>query len=223
MYKFSKLFTPVIFLFLSLLNVFSQENVILNSNDISIGFKISVGWSMHEDPFVDLHNINEYATYLKYNLRQSSAKVVDFDLDVLLKITQKHKLLIGVGLNKYGFNQQQTNIYETVSSDTKIKFLNIKAGHYFDLFNNRAVNLSIANILQLDTDLVSGNLNINKYSISYQVVIELGYNYSNTINLFVPFYYKHALRKYNRVKHNRDYYPYSYGLGIGVRYKMDNK
>jgi len=42
------------------------------------------------------------------------------------------------------------------------------------------------------------------------------------IIFFRPFF-KQSINNYNRVKFDKDYWPYSYGIGVGVKYNFEKE
>ena len=206
---------------LGFVNTEAQEIKINKNSELLIGFKISTGYSFLEDSFVTFNEVNTSNNDLAYNLRQYKALIFDYDLECLVNVYNKHWLIGGVGYNQYSHIHQQGTARGKFDYRVNSNYFSVKVGHNYRLFQLDLIDIAISNIFQVDMLSPWSYIgNRKEYNLSYNFVLELAYQCSDKIKLFIPIFYKHAITRYNEEKFNRNYYPYSYGLGIGMRYKM---
>ncbi|MBP6235776.1 MAG: hypothetical protein KA536_06530 [Saprospiraceae bacterium] len=208
------------------INVFNErepqiDTVVNNfgAKIVSIAFIINNGNSFfHNSPFIFDNCPNCY----RKNQRELS--ILDLSLSSELKLSVKNGLLLEIGISQFGFKEDHyTSDNRLFKQTPNFGFFSIKTGHTYQLCSHNKLSINMINILSTDIFAESHLWLIRRINFSYILGATIEYKVCNRMAISLIPNFRQSIINYNRVVFDKDYWPYSYGIGIGVKYLFNSK
>ena len=169
-----------------------------------------------------------------------------FHINIALnqKISKNQEVFIGAGVNSINFYR---GLYPPFSSFLTSKYVSniyygICGGHQFYFLNRKNSSLFISNSLFNDFIKSSNSPSSGFFKgsgFSYQLKFGLKLKYlhqskktslrrihkqlNKVTDVFFNVFYKTAITPYNKIKYNKNYFPYYWGFEIGYVFKMKKR
>lgn len=199
----------------------SNDSILQDGVSQDVNFSIGITYNRAKTFFYDAPIILDNCTSCRReNYRGNS--VYGIGLDVRAKIKNRHHLKLGLGVSQYGYRNDHYFENRLFNQSEEFDFLASTFGHSYTLKKSEGSNFSITNSFAVDTYLPGHLFLINRFNFSYLLELSYSKKVNNDFSIAIQPFFKRSLLKYNRVLFDKDYFPYSYGLGVGVRFDKSN-
>jgi len=201
-------------------NAQSDKTLKDNSFDlISLALNINFGNSFfHNSPFVFDNCPNCYRE------NQREELVADFNILSELNLSKKQDFLIGFGISQFAFKEDHFTFDSILFQESpSFEFYSIRFGHKYDLWKHGRIKLSLRNMLSTDVYAKGHLWLIKRINFSYIVSPEIELSIYKRLAFSIKPFFRQSFINYNRVVFDKNYWPYSYGLGVGIKYLFYQK
>lgn len=203
--------------------VFSQKHPIKKKvekeNRYALQVRYQLGNSFLQNPLVIMDNcMNCIRT------DQEAIIMPAADITFLRTLNRQHALSATMGYSGYGFqNDHYSPSTQYFFEDYKMRyyFFSLGAGHLLKLRLFNFLQFNLGNSLLWDINSPPEDYLIKRHNLSYKGSFETEFFPKWRVSFMTGLYLRHAITRYNKIRFNKDYYPYNYGLLLGLKFNFD--
>lgn len=198
---------------------YSPQKKIVKENRYSIQLRYQFGKSFLQNPLVIFDNcVNCIRT------NQEPVNMQDVDFTFIRRLNKLNAIYATTGYSVFGFqNDHFVEPTQVFFEDYTMRFYfySLGAGHLLTLRPFKFLHLNLGNSLLWDINTPHDDYLIKRHNLSYRGSLDLELFPKWRLSLISGLFFKHAITNYNRIRFNRDYYPYNYGLLLGLKFNFD--
>ena len=155
---------------------------------------------------------------------QGPVKIHDFDITFFRKLNKLNSIAAIIGYSGYGFqNDHFTSVPQPMLFEDytmRFYFFSLGAGHLLKLRILPFLDLNFGNSILLDLNSPPDDYLIKKANLSYKGSMEMEFFPGRKVSLLTGLFLKHSITNYNKIRFNKDYYPYNYGVLLGMKFNF---
>lgn len=188
----------------------------INYKNTSIGLNIDLGSSFFHNSPITLSNCENCS-----HENQRPKLVLRPEFLLSYRANKNHEIHFGFGITQFGF------IEDIIISDRELlgrskhfDFYSIALGHGLIFKENDQLQLSLKNQIITDIYFESHLWLIRRENFSFRSSLLLTWKVSKKISLQLTPFIKQSIRAYNRITFDKNYWPYTIGIGAGLKYSF---
>jgi len=188
----------------------------INYKNTSIGLSFDLGSSYFHNAPVVLTNCDNCSSE-----NQRAKIVLRPEFRLAHRINKNHEIHFGFGITQFGFIEDIFTVDRNIKDRSKhFDFYSIALGHGFILKENERFRLALINQLITDIYFESHLWLIRRENFSIRSSMLFTWKVSEKVSFELFPFIKQSMRAYNRIVFDKNYWPYTIGIGVGFKYSF---